>query len=169
MKSLFKLSLLLILPIFAGCEEEEGSVRNPFGVEDINNPFGGDVISFYESLSIPFSDETDLNATNWTSVPSGTNTSVYGDWSGRWNGGKAGNNWISGTALFEEKNGFIYILYTDQTSNYLTEARFENDSTLVGRYMNLDTPTDTSPWVGIIKSNSRIDGIWKDGRWDYRR
>jgi len=40
---------------------------------------------------------------------------------------------------------------------------------LVGRYLNLDTPSDSTPWVGLIVGGERIDGQWAMGRWDLRR
>lgn len=168
-KNAVVLSLLLLLLSTTACEKVVlETTRNPFDVKDVNDPFGDDVISFYQRI-IPFSGVTDANATIWVTTPSGTNNSIYGSWSSRWNGGSAGNDWIAGTSQIEEKNGFVYILFIDQTSSYLTEARFENDSTLIGRYVNLNNSSDSSPWVGIIKSNSRIDGIWERGRWDYQR
>jgi hypothetical protein len=35
--------------------------------------------------------------------------------------------------------------------------------------MNIGLNRDTSPWLGIIVDDERIDGIWTQGRWDLRR
>ncbi len=39
----------------------------------------------------------------------------------------------------------------------------------MGRYHNVAGGTDTTLWVGVVVDDERIDGIWKDGRWDLRR
>ena len=35
--------------------------------------------------------------------------------------------------------------------------------------VNIINPGDSSPWVGTVVNNHRIDGFWGRGRWDFRR
>ena len=39
----------------------------------------------------------------------------------------------------------------------------------MGRYINQGVPSASTPWVGLIVGDDRIDGVWTSGRWDLRR
>jgi hypothetical protein len=77
--------------------------------------------------------------------------------------------WITGVAKVRSVGDRVFILHSDKTNVYLMEARREGKNRLVGRYVNTNIPEDTSPWVGVIVDDERIDGIWRFGRWDLRR
>ena len=64
---------------------------------------------------------------------------------------------------------YVYILYYEEVYAYLVAARREGRTKLVGRYFNLLHPEDSTPWVGLVVNNERIDGQWAYGRWDLRR
>jgi hypothetical protein len=143
--------------------------RNPFNVEDVPDPDGEDVSAFAAKVELS-GDGKDANAAQWVEkVTSKTAGSLNGEWSSRWNGGTAGKDWISGTANVKAVGDRVYILYEDRTNKYLIDARREGKNRLVGRYMNLGMHTDSSPWVGYLIDDQRIDGIWAQGRWDLRR
>src|SRR5262249_53960539 len=97
--------------------------------------------------------------------------SLDGEWSSRWNGGGAGNAWEAGTASVKKVGDRVYILYKDRTSTYLIDAKLQGKTRLVGRYLNLaeGADIDSTPWVGEIVNDERIDGEWTEGRWDLRR
>ncbi len=60
----------------------------------------------------------------------------------------------------------MFILYKDATT-HLFEAQERGDR-LVGRFVNVESG-ESSPWVGRVVTPYRIDGYWKNGRWDLRR
>jgi hypothetical protein len=142
--------------------------RNPFNVEDVPDPQGKDVKEFAARVKLP-GDAKDANAERWAGKPTGGKAgSLEGEWSSRWNGGSAGKDWISGTATVKAVGDRVFILYKDNTGTYLIEAKRDGKK-LVDRYHNVPGGTDTTPWVGVVVDDERIDGIWKDGRWDLRR
>ena len=51
----------------------------------------------------------------------------------------------------------------------LIDARREGPRRLVGKYINLNNPEITVPWVGLVVSDQRIDGYFSLGRVDFRR
>jgi hypothetical protein len=61
----------------------------------------------------------------------------------------------------------VFILWKNAMT-YLIEAERRGNK-LVGRYVNVDKPEDTSPWMGIVVDEYRIDGFYSQGRWDLRR
>jgi hypothetical protein len=146
----------------------EEKARNPFGVKDVPDPDGDDVKTFAEGVKLSGGADDD-NAKVWTdNTVKGTAKTIDGEWSSRWNAGSAGTEWIAGSAEVKSAGDRIYILYKVKTRCYLIDARREKDR-LVGRYVRVDQPGDTSPWVGKIVSPERIDGEWSMGRWDLRR
>jgi hypothetical protein len=58
--------------------------------------------------------------------------------------------------------------WDDGAKRGLIEAYCEGEG-LVGRYLNLDAPEITRPWVGLIVDATRIDGEIPGGRIDFRR
>jgi hypothetical protein len=148
---------------------QEEKPRNPFGVGDVTDPDGADVKEFAEKVKLP-GDGQDANAAQWSEKPTeGKTASLDGEWFSRWNGGGAANNWEAGTAKVKAVGDRVYILYEDKTGKYLIDARREGKRRLVGRYVNLAAESDSSPWVGVVVDDERIDGEWGSGRWDLRR
>src|SRR3954463_9119596 len=70
--------------------------RNPFGVMDVPEPDGPDVIAFAATASLEGRDD-DANAAAWAALSSGAEPgAIEGRWSSRWNGG--GDPTIAGDA-----------------------------------------------------------------------
>jgi hypothetical protein len=144
-------------------------VRNPFNVEDVPDPDGADVKAFAAQVKAP-TDSNDPNAASWAEKKTaGKSGSLDGEWSSRWNGGGARGDWIVGTASVKAVGDRVYILYQDRTNRYLIDTLREGKNRLVGRYMNLGVKRDSTPWVGFLINDDRIDGFWAQGRWDLRR
>ncbi|HEU0033760.1 MAG TPA: hypothetical protein VFQ53_24200 [Kofleriaceae bacterium] len=138
-------------------------MRNPFSVTDVPDPSGPDVEAFAERT--PAVDlENDENAMAWVAIATHTD-GLDGAWSSRWRSGQ--DTWNQGVATLQLQGDRVFILYKD-TGTYLIEA-VRRGNKLVGRYQNVDDPSDTSPWVGVLVNDYRIDGFWKHGRWDFRR
>jgi hypothetical protein len=152
----------------AGSADEKQKTRNPFNVEDVPDPDGKDVKEFAEKVKLP-GDARDPNAAQWAKkATAGKADSLEGQWSSRWNGGSAGNDWKSGTAEVKPVGNRVYILYKDDTGSYLIDARREGKTRLVGRYHSLDAPTDSSPWVGVILGAAAASGVYylrASGQW----
>jgi hypothetical protein len=160
--------VLVAAVVWSDAAEPADKPRNPFNVEDVPDPEGKDVKDFAAGVKLA-GDAKDTNAERWAGKPTGGKAgSLEGEWSSRWNGGSAGNDWISGTATVKITGDRVFILYKDQTGTYLIEAK-RNGKKLAGRYITVPGSSDTSPWAGVIVDDERIDGIWKDGRWDLRR
>ena len=129
---------------------------------------GDDVEAFAATVKLE-GGATDCNAEIWfESLTEPFESFLDGLWASRWNGGSSAQ-WRVGTATLKTVGRHIYILYNEGRSGYLIAARREGATKLVGRYINLIQPEDSTPWVGLIVSNERIDGQWRYGRWDLRR
>ena len=138
-------------------------MRNPFSVEDVPDPTGADVEAF--AKTIPAVDlESDENAMAWVAIAT-TADGLAGAWSSRWRSGT--DAWKQGVATVHMQSDRVFILYKD-AGTYLLEGVRHRDR-IVGRYVNVTHPHDTSPWVGVIVNDYRIDGHWNGGRWDFRR
>jgi hypothetical protein len=145
--------------------EPDTSVRNPFGFEDVVDCCGPEVQAFADANALP-GGAGDENAESWTRVrASGGYESIDGEWSSRWK--IKDGEWSVGTATIQSRGDTIFIHYRD-VAEYLLEGERKGNR-LVGRYISQAHPTDTSPWVGTIVSNDRIDGVYLVGRWDFRR
>jgi hypothetical protein len=139
-------------------------MRNPFSFADVPEPLGPDVEDFAASVDVGTREDDD-NATAWVAVATPSNDRLDGAWSSRWC--PRGGAWQEGVATVELVGERAFVLYRD-AGTYLIEAERRGDR-LVGRYVNVAHPEDTSPWLGIIVDNYRIDGFWGRGRWDLRR
>lgn len=140
-------------------------MRNPFSVEDVPDPVGGDVTDFARTVRAPKDPSTDENALAWVTVATESDGSLDGAWTARW---RVGNEpWQQGVATLKVEGDRVYILHKD-AGTYLIEAQKQGDR-LLGRYVNVGDPTDTSPFYGIVVDPYRIDGHWAKGRWDLRR
>jgi hypothetical protein len=60
--------------------------RNPFGVMDVPDPDGADVMQFAASATLEGS-AVDVNAATWGTTDGSPHETIEGDWSSRWNGG----------------------------------------------------------------------------------
>lgn len=130
---------------------------------------GDDVQVFAGSVHLQ-GDLADPNALQWSEVENPPESdSIEGHWSSRWNGGVAGDIWVVGTAVIKSVDPHVYILHCDEMAACLIATRRETPNRLVGRYINLLHPSDSTSWVGLIVNNERIDGKWASGRWDLRR
>lgn len=151
--------------------------RNPFGVMDVPNPSDQEVLEFATSAVLAGTSE-DGNAMAWTitGVRDQYGT-IEGNWSSRWNGGTdptipedAAQKWKPGHAEVKAVDDRLYLLFDwdHRARRGLIDARREGKR-LVGKYINLTDPKIIRPWVGLIVSNQRIDGVWTLGRLDFRR
>jgi hypothetical protein len=165
------IALVLTLPLIWGAvstADDKEKTRNPFEVKDVVGVDDDEVKDFAAKVKLP-ADDKDDNAEQWAPRGAGGKAgSLNGTWYSRWNGG-AGRDWISGRAIVKTSGDRVYILYVENTNTYLIEAKREGKRRLVGRYVNVDDPKDTTPWVGVVVDDERIDGEWASGRWDMRR
>ena len=133
--------------------ETDIALRNPFGVQDVPDPLGGDVREFAARTR------------------AGVAQVLQGAWSSRWNGGIAKDEWKRGHARIRMSGEHFYALFDwdEGTQSGLIEARLEGPATLIGRYINLGNPEIKRPWIGTIVDANRIDGQWILGRLDFSR
>ena len=164
---LIAFSVAYVGPVAPCMAADEG---NPFGVMDVPNPDGDDVQAFAKKVKL-LGDKKDDNAPQWSeNVTEGKEGSLDGEWFCRWsNGGGAITNWYCGTATVRTVKDRVYILCKDETGTFLIDT-VRKETGLVGRYRCVEGATsDSTPWVGLIVDNERIDGCWRGGRWDLRR
>lgn len=158
--------------------ESDPAIRNPFGVMDVPNPNDDDVTQFARN-TVPEESTADENATPWsagdTSYQRGT---IEGGWSSRWKGatdptipGDAPDKWKQGQGEARIVGDRVYLLFDWDSGKRrgLIDARREGSRRLVGKYINLNNPEITVPWVGLMVSDQRIDGYFTQGRVDFRR
>ncbi len=150
--------------------------RNPFGVIDVPDPEGADVMQFAGTAALDGAAD-DVNSAAWGTEESSQHDTIEGNWSSRWNGGAdptiagdTADKWKQGRGEARVTGDRVY-LYFDWDSGArkgLIDARREGQR-LVGKYINLTSPAITRPWVGRIVSDERIDGRFPEGRLDFRR
>ena len=158
--------------------ENGPATRNPFGVMDVPNPNDDDVMQFARNTT-PEESATDENAKPWgagdASDPHGT---IEGRWSSRWKGaadptipGDSPDKWKQGQGEARIVGGRVYLLFDWDSGKRrgLIDARREGPRRLVGKYINLNNPEITVPWVGLVVNDQRIDGYFSLGRVDFRR
>lgn len=139
-------------------------MRNPFSIDDVPDPMGADVEDFARGAAQDRDPDADENALAWVTVAT-EGHGLAGAWTSRWRTDTG--PWMRGVATLHVDGDRAFILYRDE-GTYLIEAAVRGDR-LVGRYVNVDAPGDTSPWLGIVVDPYRIDGYWGRGRWDLRR
>jgi hypothetical protein len=158
--------------------EHDHPSRNPFGVMDVPNP-NDDGVMQYAHTTVPEESASDENATSWcagdTNDRRGT---IEGQWSSRWKGGAdptipgdTPDQWKQGRGEAKIVGDRVYLLFDWDSGKRrgLIDARREGPRRLVGKYINLNNPEITVPWVGIVVSDQRIDGYFSQGRVDFRR
>jgi len=162
------ITVLCVLALMLSPAWSADERRNPFGVADVEDPYGADIKQFAASVHLP-GGEQDNNAAQWvTQETTGNAGALDGEWSGRWASG-------AGTAQIKELRDRVYVLYTENEGRFkgvswLVEAIKEGKDRLVGRWVRVENPKDTGPYVGLIVQDDRIDGTWGAGeRWDFRR
>ena len=158
--------------------DKNSATRNPFGVMDVPHPNDDDVTQFARNTA-PEESATDENAKPWsahdTSHPHDT---IEGQWSSRWKGaadptmpGDTPDKWKQGRGEARIVGDRVYLLFDWDSGKRrgLIDARREGPRRLVGKYINLNNPEITVPWVGLVVSDQRIDGYFAQGRVDFRR
>ncbi|MEH2627368.1 hypothetical protein V1292_005423 [Bradyrhizobium sp. AZCC 1719] len=158
--------------------EGDLTTRNPFGVMDVPNPGDDDVMQFAR-ITMPEESATDENAKPWSpGDASYQRSTIDGEWSSRWKGaadptipGDAPDKWKQGRGEARTVGDRVYLLFdwNSGARRGLIEARREGPRRLVGKYINLNNPEITVPWVGLVVSDQRIDGYFAQGRVDFRR
>lgn len=145
--------------------------RNPFRVPDVAAPDGPDIQQLAARIQMP-GDAGDRNAPQWSdAITPGNPDMLDGEWYSRWEVG------TSGFAKIEVIGDRLYALYTNRSGRmagktWLLEAVIGPDKRLSGRWEQIGNPRDTGPFIGLIVSPERIDGIWSSrvtDRWDFRR
>jgi hypothetical protein len=162
---------LFVLVLAASPARPADEKRNPFDKTDVPDPTGEDVKKYAEQVKLS-GGKDDKNAEQWVkNQTEGKKGSLDGEWSGRWSDGS------SATVKIKVIKDRVYILYTEEKNPtykgrvYLVEAVRDKDR-LVGRWIDVDRPGDTTPFVGKIVDDERIDGVWGANgtdRWDFRR
>lgn len=130
---------------------------------------GEDIDDLLPSLSNAGTKE-DSNASQW-GMPDfdKQEDKLDGMWYSRWEGGVALDGWINGIARVETHLDFVYMIHMESRSDCFIATRRKSKEVLAGRYFNLRAIKESTPWVGKIVDNKRIDGFWEQGRWDLRR
>jgi len=145
--------------------------RNPFGVPDIVDVAGPDIMRLAARVEMPGGPD-DRNAPQWSqSIASGSAASLDGEWYSRWEDG------TFGTAKIQVIGDRLFAVFINQTGRlagkkWLLEAMIGDDKRLAGRWVQIGNNKDTGPFIGLIVSSERIDGIWSpvmSNRWDFRR
>lgn len=138
-------------------------MRNPFQVADVLDPTGPDVDAFAAKIP-PIDRDHDENAMAWVAIATEAD-GLAGAWSSRWRTGPG--QWLQGVATLHVQGDQIYILYKDSSTQLFEGTRVKDK--IIGRVVDVNDPKETSPWVGTIVNDYRIDGHWYRGRWDFRR
>jgi hypothetical protein len=157
--------------------DQRPRTRNPFGVMDVPDPNDQEVVEFAAGAKLAGTLD-DENAKAWaTASGRDQHDAIEGSWSSRWNGGAdptipgdAPNKWKQGQTEVKAVGDRLYLLFDwdNGARRGLIDAHREGIR-LVGKYINLTSPSITRPWIGLIVSDRRIDGQWTSGRLDFRR
>jgi hypothetical protein len=158
-------SVMLVVAIGSLLFIAADTTRNPFGIPDIDDPTGDDVLAHYDRAPLDAGDK-DPNAAAWPAeVVEGDPMKFDGAWSGRWNS-LGGDTWYnSGETKIAKRGDRLFIL---QGAWYI-EAIRQRDGRYAGRWVSAGNTSGGGTWVGRIVDDERIDGDWASGRWDFRR
>jgi TPR repeat protein len=131
---------------------------------------GADVLAFADTKK-DHGGSADPNAKPWTAtVVKGVPNNLDGEWASRWKHNDKDAKWNVGTAQVKAVGERLFIQYKgDGGGEFLIKLQHVGKDKLVGRYVNLDKQTDSTPWVGFVVNSERIDGYWTNGRWDLQR
>jgi hypothetical protein len=136
------------------------SVRNPFGVTDVPDPFGVDVADFAAIVAA-----------------GDASVALDGAWSSRWNGGAdptipgdSKERWKTGRAEIVTRGDRVFIRFDWDNGKRigLLEVRYESAQRLIGAYLNVTDPSIRRPWAGAI-TRDRITGVFAGGRLEFER
>lgn len=150
-------------------------IRNPFGTMDVPAPDDSEVMNYAATAALT-GDATDDNAADWAVIA--PSDPIEGAWASRWKGGAdptiAGDTpdkWKQGRAEIRIAGSRIYLRFDwdNGRRHGLIDAARNSADRLIGKYVNLTTPTITRPWVGRVVDAARIDGCFPNGRLDFRR
>lgn len=149
-------------------------IEKPHSISPISLPknlFEGEEVAKLLERVNELGKADDPNATVWSeSHLDPAADELDGLWSTRWIGGAAGQEWMPGIARVQVYGKFLYGITHDITqADCLIAARRLNGNRLAGRYINLAAPQEVLEWAGRVIDKNRIDGYWKQGRWDLRR
>ncbi|KRR19821.1 hypothetical protein CQ14_38915 [Bradyrhizobium lablabi] len=158
--------------------ENNPASRNPFGVMDVPNPNDDGVMQFAR-ITVPEESADDENAKPWNGEDTNDRRgTIEGEWSSRWKGaadptipGDTPDQWKQGQGEAKIVGDRVYLLFDWDSGarRGLIDAQREGPQRLVGKYINLNNPEITVPWVGLVVSDQRIDGYFSQGRVDFRR
>ena len=119
--------------------------RNPFGVGDVPDPNGQDVVDFAAKTKLNGTPD-DVNAPAWGIPHADQNrATTAGEWSSRWNGGAdptiagdSADKWKQGRGEARMIGDHVYILVDPDDGRHkgLTEARREGGNRL-GKYKSI--------------------------------
>ncbi len=156
---------VLVLGCLSFCFIAADGPRNPFGIPDIEDPTGDDVLAHHDRAALDRGEE-DANAAEWPAVAvEGDPMKLDGAWMGRWNAGDGLDFVAPSEAKVAQRGDRLFIV---QGSWYI-EALRQRDGRYAGRWVSVGSTTGGGTWVGRIVSDERIDGDWASGRWDFRR
>jgi hypothetical protein len=170
-RALFVVAMLIGVAVVWSQAAGALNSRNPFGLPDVNSPDGRDVMQLAERMRMPGGPD-DRNAPQWSeAATSGHQDSLDGTWYSRWDAG------TSGTATVRVIGDRFYAMYSNLSGRlagrtWLLEAIILPDNRLAGRWVQIGNSRDTGPFIGLVVSPERIDGIWSPrmtDRWDFRR
>lgn len=152
-------------------KREEPAAVHPLDLLRVTGFVNGlDIRRFADAIEFA-GDPHDPNALAWAKHVNAKSDLEFldGVWASRWNQDVGGHAWQTGVATIATHKQYFILLHTDPRFEYLMAGQRDERGWLVGRHFNLSDLRDTSPWVGQIVSNHRIDGRWNMGRWDLQR
>lgn len=170
-RAAFVASFLIAIGLLFSTVAGALSQRNPFRVPDIVAPDGPDIMQLAAQIRMGGGPE-DRNAPQWSeSIAAGSAETLDGEWYSRWEAG------TFGVARIAVVGNRLFALHTNNVGRmsgktWLLEAVIGDDKRLAGRWVQIGNPRDTGPFIGLIVSPERIDGIWSPNvthRWDFRR
>ncbi|WP_128928580.1 hypothetical protein [Bradyrhizobium guangxiense] len=150
-------------------------IRNPFATMDVPSPDDSEVTDYAATAALP-GDAADDNAPAWAAIAAPSDP-LEGTWGSRWKGGAdptiAGDRpekWKQGRAEVRVAGRRVYLRFDwDNGRRHGLIDASRDGARLVGKYVNLTTPTITRPWIGRVVDANRIDGCFPNGRLDFRR
>ena len=142
--------------------ENDPATRNPFGVMDVPTPNDDDVTQFARN-TVPEESAADENAKPWSvGEASYQRGAIEGEWSSRWNGaadptipGDTPDKWKQGRGEAKIVGDRVYLLFDwdSGSAGNLSTHGAKVQGGWSGKYINLNNPEITVPWVGLVVSD----------------